>query len=101
MSRRGFTRRNVNAVKNQRTFVLILVIATIVIDHDRAVGDELDVRVPRTDAGRLSESFRRVAEQVLPAVVTIETMNGPQNEAVGDARDVVTASIGCINDGPF
>ncbi|MCA9124159.1 MAG: trypsin-like peptidase domain-containing protein [Planctomycetaceae bacterium] len=88
MSRRGFTRRNVNAVKNQRTFVLILVIATIVIDHDRAVGDELDVRVPRTDAGRLSESFRRVAEQVLPAVVTIETMNGPRKTRQWEMREM-------------
>ncbi len=88
MRRNGFKAREINAPKRMKLLIMTVVTAAIAVPSVRTTGGELDCRAQSTDANRLSESFRRATEQVLPAVVTIETMNGPRKTKEWAVREM-------------
>lgn len=59
-------------------WILLSVLSTIPIDGRTAGGEELGAATHDADPIQLSQAFRKSADRVRPAVVTIETLNGPR-----------------------
>lgn len=62
----------------QATWVLLAALSTMPIDRATADGEEPGAVTHNADPRRLSQAFRHTAEQVWPAIVTIETLSGPR-----------------------